>query len=349
MPEFGCAGITHSKLWGVTRNPWNPDFSTGGSSGGAGGSLAAGTTTLANGSDIWGSIRMPASCCGVYGFKPPYGRVPEDSPFNLDYYCHEGALARNVKDLALIQNVLAGPHPKDIASIRPKLRIPDTLKSIKGWKIAYSIDLGYFEVRRDVVDNTLKAVQTFRDLGATVEEVDIGWSETTLTAASNYLGLLFGSVVAGQLTRNRDLMTNYARWFGDFANTKTAGDLLSSMNVLNEMYATLGPLLDRHDVFLCPTMPVPAMRAEYDPGVDRFEINGVPVHPVWGWCMTYPFNMMSRCPVMSVPSGFGDDNVPTGLQIVARTYDDVRVFRAAAAFEETRRLYATPDCRPNLG
>ncbi|MEL7396340.1 MAG: amidase, partial [Pseudomonadota bacterium] len=150
-PEFACAGVTHSRLWGVSRNPWNPEFTTGGSSGGAGGSLAAGTTTIANGSDIWGSIRMPASCCGVLGFKPPYGRVPEDSPFNLDVYCHEGPMARSVDDLVMMQNVMAGPHPKDIASIRPKLSIPKELKPIKGWKIAYSMDLGYFEVDPEVV------------------------------------------------------------------------------------------------------------------------------------------------------------------------------------------------------
>ncbi len=89
-PEFCCAAITESRLWGVTRNPWNPAFSPGGSSGGSGAALAAGMATLATGSDIGGSIRIPASFCGVVGFKPPYGRVPQMPPFNLDHYCHEG-------------------------------------------------------------------------------------------------------------------------------------------------------------------------------------------------------------------------------------------------------------------
>ena len=110
-PEFSCAAVTHSKLWGVTRNPWNPDFTPGGSSGGAGAQLAAGTTTLANGSDIGGSIRIPAGCTGVVGFKPPYGRVPQDPPFNMDMYCHDGPMARTVADCALFENVIAGPHP----------------------------------------------------------------------------------------------------------------------------------------------------------------------------------------------------------------------------------------------
>ena len=149
-PEFSAAGVTHSKLWGVTRNPWNTDFTPGGSSGGAAAQLAAGTTTLANGSDIGGSIRIPASCCGVVGFKPPYGRVPEEPGMNLDFYCHEGPLARTVSDCALFENVLAGPHPKDITTLKPKLRIPAGLKGIEGWKIAYSIDLGYCEVDPEV-------------------------------------------------------------------------------------------------------------------------------------------------------------------------------------------------------
>ncbi len=347
-PEFACAGVTHSRLFGVSRNPWNTNFTTGGSSGGAGGALAAGTTTIANGSDIWGSIRMPASCCGVLGFKPPYGRVPEDSPFNLDMYCHEGPMARSVQDLVLMQNVMAGPHPKDIATVRPKLTIPKELKPIKGWKIAYSIDLGYFEVDPEVVRNTQETLAMLRDLGAVVEEVELGWSQTTLTAASNYLGHIFGNSIAALLPRYREQMTNYARSFAEFGQSTTATDFLTSMEVLNEMYASLGPILENFDALICPTMPLPAVAADYDPGVDQCQINGVTVHPVWGWTMTYPFNMMNRCPVMSFPSGFAENGVPTGVQIVGRTYDDVSVFRIAADLERVRPIYGSKEQRPDL-
>ena len=129
-PEFSCTGYTHSKLWGVTRNPWNPEIAVGGSSGGAGASLASGTSLLASGSDIGGSIRIPASINGVVGFKPPHGRVPTGAPFNLDRYCHDGPLARTVADCALFENVVAGPHKRDIASLRPKLEIPTQLEGI---------------------------------------------------------------------------------------------------------------------------------------------------------------------------------------------------------------------------
>ena len=129
----------------MTRNPWNTAYSPGGSSGGSGAALAAGTTTLATGSDIGGSIRIPASFCGVVGFKPPYGRVPEVEVFNLDHYCQEGPMARTVADCALLENVIAGPHPSDVASLRPKLEIPSpSWTRLRGLRIALSADLGCY-------------------------------------------------------------------------------------------------------------------------------------------------------------------------------------------------------------
>ncbi|MEC9329987.1 MAG: amidase, partial [Pseudomonadota bacterium] len=153
-PEFSCAGYTHSRLWGVTRNPWNSEFTPGGSSGGSAASLAAGTSSIATGSDIAGSIRIPAATCGLVGYKPPYGRNSDDSPFNLDFYCQTGPLARTVSDAILLQNVMCGPHPKDISTLRPKLKLPHQYGSIRNWKIAFSMDLGFFEVDLEVQKNT---------------------------------------------------------------------------------------------------------------------------------------------------------------------------------------------------
>ena len=149
-PEFCCAVITDSRIWGVTRNPWNLAYSPGGSSGGSGAALAAGMATLASGSDIGGSIRIPASFCGVVGFKPPYGRVPQAPPFNLDHYCHDGPMARTVEDCRLLENVMAGPHREDIVSLRPKLTIPPPSSGVEGWKIALNADMGGFEVDDEV-------------------------------------------------------------------------------------------------------------------------------------------------------------------------------------------------------
>ncbi len=105
-PEYSCAAVTWPKRWGIPRNPWNPDMTPGGSSGIACAALAAGSTTLATGSDIAGSIRIPAACFGVVGYKPPRGRNPVDAPFNLDGYCHIGPVARTVADTLLFQNLL---------------------------------------------------------------------------------------------------------------------------------------------------------------------------------------------------------------------------------------------------
>ncbi|MGF1608771.1 MAG: amidase [Kiloniellales bacterium] len=347
-PEFSCAAICHSRLWGVTRNPWNPDYTPGGSSGGAGASLAAGSTTLANGSDIGGSIRIPASACGVVGFKPPYGRNPEGPPFNLDYYCHEGPMARTVADCALMQNVMVGPHPSDIVSLRPKLRIPGELGDIKGWRVAYSPDLGYFEIDPEVRRNTEAALDGFREAGAVVEEVALGWSLATLDAAMNHLGHLFGAFIGQELSSHRDEMTGYARAFAEFGARTTADDFLGAMEFAGRMYETLGKLLQRYRVLICPTLAVPAVKAEHDPTDPHFTINGVKVDAMLQWCLTYPFNMMSRCPVISVPSGRASTGVPTGIQIVGRTYDDVSVFRAAAAFECARPWLDKAERRPSL-
>ena len=347
-PEFSAAGVTHSKLWGVTRNPWNTDFTPGGSSGGAAAQLAAGTTLLANGSDIAGSIRIPASACGVVGFKPPYGRVPEEIPFNLDFYCHEGPLARTVGDCALFENVLAGPHPKDIATLKPKLRIPAKLKGIAGWKIAYSIDLGYVEVDPEVRANTEAALDIFRGLGCAVEEVDLGWTAQTLGAAMTHLGHLWGSSMAPLLARHRFEMTSYVRDFAEFAQSTSGQDFYEAMIVAGEMYARLGPILEKFRLLICPTLAIPAPLAEHDPAKDEIRINGVAVDPMIGWVMTYPFNVMSRCPVISVPSGHAANGIPTGIQIVGPTYDDVAVFRAAAAFERARPWFDTAARRPSL-
>ena len=333
-PEFSCAAYTWSRLWGVTRNPWNTKFTPGGSSGGAGASLAAGTSSIATGSDIGGSIRIPASTCGVVGYKPPYGRNPDDPPFNLDFYCHTGPLARTVEDAILLQNVMTGPSPLDIASLRPKLTLPTRFKPIKGWKIGYSMNLGAFEVDPEVVKNTKKALDVFRSLGAEVEEVDLGWGPEVLEAGLAYLHHLFDAFLSKLLAEHGDDMTTYARKFAEDGAKSKAVDFVNSLEVAGRMYMTLGPLLEKYNVLICPTTALPSVPADHDQTRDEVRINGKLVNPSLGWVMTTPFNTMSRCPVLSLPSGHAKNSVPTGIQIVGRTYSDEDVFRAGMAYEK---------------
>jgi Asp-tRNA(Asn)/Glu-tRNA(Gln) amidotransferase A subunit family amidase len=349
-PEFSCAPFTHSRLWGVTRTPWNLDYSSGGSSGGAGASLAAGSTTLANGSDIGGSIRIPASMCGVVGFKPPYGRNPSDSPFNLDHYCHAGPMSRTVADCALFQNVLSGPHPADIVSIRPKLRIPTKLEGdLKGWRIAFAPNPAGYDIDPEVVRNTAAAAEVFRSLGATVDEIDIGWTNAEVVkASSSHLGTIFGPWISKVAGEHGELLNPYARAFAESARDVTTADFLKGLEIEGDMYDKLGQVFQRYRLLLCPTLPVPAVAAGEDYVDTPLMINGRPQPRMETWLVTICFNMMSRCPVMSVPSGLADTGVPTGLSIVGRTYDDLSVFRAAAAFERARPWLDTPERRPKL-
>ena len=175
-PEFAHSPATHSPLWGVTRNPWNLDYTPGGSSGGAGAALAAGMTFLADGTDAGGSVRIPASASGIVGYKPPFGRNPLDRDHPLESLLHYGPMTRSVGDAALMQNVMSGAHPDDICSLREELKIPENLDGIKGWKIAFSMNLGFFEVAPEVREKTLVAAEAFRDLGCTVEDVALDWS-----------------------------------------------------------------------------------------------------------------------------------------------------------------------------
>lgn len=333
-PEFSCAGLTYSKMWGVTRNPWNREYTPGGSSGGSGASLAAGSTTLATGSDIGGSIRIPASQCGLVGFKPPYGRNPDDPPFSFDFYNHTGPMARTVADCALLQNVMSGPHPRDIATVKPKLTLPAKFKDIKGWRIGYSIDLGMFEVDKQVEANTREALSVFKSLGAKVEEVDLKWDQSCFDAGLKYLEHLFGALMAQQAKQHRKIMNGYALWFADQCEKSSTLDFLDSLATAGRMYSTLGPALEKYDVIICPTVAMPDVLADLDyeksPAV---RVNGKKVHPALGWAMTTCFNTMSRCPVLSVPSGHVKSGMPTGIQIVGPTFEDEKVFQAASAYE----------------
>jgi len=345
-PEFCCAPITWSRLWGVTRNPWNTRYSPGGSSGGSAAALAAGTATLATGSDIGGSIRIPASFCGVVGFKPPYGRVPEMAIFNLDHYCHEGPLARNVADCALLQNVIAGPHPSDIASIRPKLEIPGELAPIAGMRIAFSADLGCYQVDADVAANTRAAAERLRDAGAAIEEIALPWDlETIKRAARIHFGMIFGPSMRDIHAKHADELTSYTRNFIAESDQVSKEHFVAGLALEHQVYAPLGQLLEDFDALVCPTVAVPALTAEYDPG-QPVAVNGRDSADWLDVLMTIPFNIASRCPVMSVPSGLSRDGVPTGLSIVGKTYDDVTVFRIGAAHEERMPWLDAPERRP---
>jgi len=335
-PEFCLSGVTRSRMWGNTVNPWNLAYGPGGSSGGSAAALAAGFATLATGTDIGGSIRIPASACGIVGFKPPHGRNPDGPPANFDRFNHCGPMARTIADAALMQQVTAGPHPLDHDSIRQRARLPIKAESVRGMKIAYSVDFGYVEVDAEVRRNTLAAVAVFRSLGAKVEEVDLGWTSDVDRDCFHWYNMMdFGRQTVWHRKKSAHLMTDYALKFADAVERNSAmDDIHKPWARIHAMYQTLGPVLAGYDVFVCPTNNLAAVKAGHDPWDENFTVNGKKVDPEYGWVMTHQFNMLHNCPVLAVPSGATSYGVPTGIQIVARTWDDARCFKAGLAYEK---------------
>jgi Asp-tRNA(Asn)/Glu-tRNA(Gln) amidotransferase A subunit family amidase len=350
-PEFCLSAVTRSRIWGTTRNPWNLDYGPGGSSGGAGAALAAGLTTLATGTDIGGSIRIPSSACGTVGFKPPHGRNPDGPPGNFDRFNHCGPMARSVADCALMQNVTSGPHPLDHDSIRNRVKLAFKPESIRGWKIAYSMDFGYIEVEPQVRRNTEAALEVFRSLGAKVEEVDLGWTMATEDDTLHwYDAMNFIRQTIWHRKASAHLMTDYALKFAAAADRRTTiDDVHKAWERIHAMYQTMGPVLASHDVFICPTNTLAAVRADHDPFDENFTINGRKVDAETGWYMTHHFNMLHNCPVLAVPSGRTREGIPTGIQIAARPWDDARVIRAGLAYEKAQGgWFTTKEKRPVL-
>ena len=341
-PEFCSLWNTHSRLHGVTRNPWNTDITPGGSSGGAGAALAAGSTVLATGSDIGGSIRFPAAMSGVVGFKPPYGRVPETyEPFNLEVYCANGPMARTVADTALMQNVMSGAHPLDSASTLPDVDIPLSFDAdLSGMRIAYTLNFDYLDIEDDIVRNTLDAVERLRSLGAEVLEVHPDFPKGIERAYYGHMDPLFFASMGGKLEEYRDQMCDY--------NVKMTLEAMQRLEnkqafydaacIESQMYARFGALMQEFDALVCPTVLSSGLRADFNPATEAYVVNGKQQEFDLGISTCHLFNMMGRCPAISVPSGFADNGVPTGLHIVSKAYDDIAVFRVAAAFESTSEM-----------
>ena len=348
-PEFALLGVTHSALWGVTRNPWNPALSPGGSSGGAGAALAAGMTTLADGSDIGGSIRIPASCCGVFGLKPSHGRVPSGGPGSLDSYLAYGPMTRTVADAALMLNVMAGRHRDDPASVPDELALPLYPEGIKGWRIALAMDLGYFEVDPEVVRNTESAADALREAGAIVEEVRMPWTRRVFEAAAAHYAAFPGYPDPETMSpEDRAFLSAPAREYQAYMRAMPRLGLEDAEAVRHSMYRDMAELFRRYRALVTPTTAVPSVPADLPIEGAALTINGKAVDPIWDWCLTYPFNMLGHLPAASAPSGFSSSGVPTGLQIVGAPYNEAAVLQIAAALERVRPWLDGPERRPDI-
>lgn len=354
VPEMYFAAVTWTDLWGVTHNPWNLHYTVGGSSGGSGAALAAGMTTLATGSDMGGSTRLPCAFNGLYGFKPPYGRnaPPLGSTFLLP--ATEGPMARTFLDMVHLQNVMVGPAPYSPTSLRPALKLPLTYGGIEGWRIAYDVDQSWAEIAPDVVGATEAALKVLEDQGAIVEEVDLalGMSGTEIRGAlvKALLSGAFGADMAA-LGQHADQLTTYGRYFAEVA-AKEMGPAQASeaADAIGALYARVQDtvFLAGYRALVMPTLATNRIAADYDPTIDAVRINGQEVDPHVGWVLTPLFNLLNWNPVVVVPAGLGANHVPIGIQIATPTYDDVSAMQVAAAYAEAATPLFAGDAFPDF-
>lgn len=349
-PVMGLRGITDNYLFGATSNPFDVTRNPGGSSGGSAAAVADGLLSLAEGTDAGGSIRIPASWCGVYGYKPSFGRIPvvmRPNAFAGDLpFVFEGPITRTVEDAALAMTVLDGYDPRDPLSLDEKVDYLGALdKPIKGLRIAYSPDLDVFPIDPRVAETVKRAVGAFAEAGAIVEEVKVGIRLSQRELSDLWYRLMMplnlGTIEAhkgwGQdfLRDHRDdFPPEYLHWI-ELGRNMTAADQRRDQVWRTEVYDAIQSVFARYDLLVTPTLAT--LPSKNQPGGNTRgpeEVNGEAVDQGIGWCLTYPFNFTGH-PAASIPAGLAD-GLPVGMQIVGPRYADTRILAASAAFERLR-------------
>jgi aspartyl-tRNA(Asn)/glutamyl-tRNA(Gln) amidotransferase subunit A len=327
-PEFGWKGATDSPLTGISRNPWDLTKTPGGSSGGAAAAVAAGLAPLAVGTDGGGSIRIPASFCGVFGLKPTCGLVPVYPAPNTGTLSHVGPMTRGVRDAALMLQVMAGPDDRDPLSF-PATWIDFTGgldEGIRGLRVAWSPTFGYAKVAPEVRALTETAAKRFQNFGCRVEEVERVFADPDPIWAP-----LFYAGVAARLepflAEWRDRIDPGLLEVVEEGNRLSGVALIKASFARAAFYQEVRQFFQRYDLLLSPSLAVPPFAV----GMER-----PPDYPTGSrlsWvAFTYPFNLTGH-PAATVPCGFTADGLPIGLQIVGRRLQDGLVLRASAAFE----------------
>jgi aspartyl-tRNA(Asn)/glutamyl-tRNA(Gln) amidotransferase subunit A len=337
-PEFGCKGETNSALTGITRNPWDPSKTSGGSSGGTAAAVAAGLAPLGIGTDGAGSVRIPAAFCGNVGLKPSFGRIPAYplSPFGT--VSHLGPHTMSVGDAALMTNVLKQPDPRDWTSMPPDPTdyLTGLDDGIAGLRVAYSPTLGYATVDADVAAAVDLAVRDLEAAGATVDAVDPGFDDP--------LEITTGLWFTGAWTLWNTLSPEqHAVTDPDFAAEAELGARLSALDVQRlalrrgDLGSLMRQFMQRYDLLVTPSVAVPAF--------DAVPAGTRPMTPetMLGWTpFSYPFNLTQQ-PAITIPCGLTASGLPIGLQIVGPMFADALVLRAARAYEQVH-----PVSRPVL-
>jgi amidase len=336
-PEFGAGGNTFNAVFGATRNPWDPALTCGGSSGGAAVALATGMGPLAQGSDLGGSLRMPAAFCGVVGFRTTPGLVPV-YPRDLawDLLSVTGPMARTVGDTALMLAAIAGPDDRaplsyavDTGEFLRAVRAPE----IRGWRVAWTPDLGgLLPVDAEVARVAAGAVAAFRALGARVETASPDFGEVDRIVLATR-GLSMVAQHADKLPRWKAEMQRGLVWNIEQGLTLTPEEIGRGEQLRTALWHRVRTFMQTRELLLLPTTAVPPFPVEQP---HPTEINGKPLAHYIQWAyLTYAITL-TGLPAISVPCGFTRNGLPVGLQIVGRRRQEAAVLRAAAAFEAAR-------------
>jgi len=336
--EYGYKAVTDSRLWGITRNPWNLELTPAGSSGGAGAAVASGMGPLALGTDSGGSIRAPASFCGIFGLKPSRGRIPiypllsgwETVNRRVNHY---GPLTRTVADAVMMMEVMAGPDDRDPLSLQgSRLDNRGEIKNgIHGLRIAWSKDLGHVVVDPVVQEAVEGAAQVFLTMGCKVEE-----ATPDFPLMHDAYQLLFAAecaaAIGGRLDEWESRLDPGLVKLTKMGLQARAVDYVRASNRCHVLWEKVEPFFANYDLLLTPTLPLPP----FPVGIDwPREVAGQKVHPLNYLGFTYPFNLTGQ-PAASLPCAWTADGLPIGLQIVGRRFEDLTVLEAAAAFEEAK-------------
>lgn len=325
-PEFGWKGVTDSPLSGVTRNPWDPLRTPGGSSGGAAVAVATGMGALAQGGDGGGSIRIPAAVTGVFGLKPSFGRVPSYPPSPFGTLMQHGPLTRCVADAALMLSVMAQGDPRDYLALPPDGAdyLEGLEAGVRGLRIAFSLDTRGAKLEPSVSRLVRRAAQRFEDLGARVEQAD-----PPLAGAEDIFRTIWSAGAHTLLARlSADRRAELDPGLAELAEQGARISLLdykSAEQARAGLAKAMQEFHSRYHLLLTPSVPITAFAAGRD-APEGFED--------WiAWTpFSYPFNLTGQ-PAASVPCGLSEDGLPVGLQIVGPRFAERNIMRAARAFE----------------
>ena len=348
-PEFGHKGVTENKLFGTTPTPWDLNRTAGGSSGGSAAAVAAGLAYLALGTDIAGSVRIPASCCGIVGFKPSFGRIPRVPGYNAfvtQWYI--GPLARTVADTALALSVLAGPDERDPFAL-PMLGKNDLSleASLRDLRVTYCPCPTGVPVETEVAKAAEEAIFLLEKRG-----VKIAVRKAPLPPAPmGALTVIFRAVSladagikdAADFAKKRDLLTTTFAAFVEPGLNMTLADYLEAQAKVTSFLEESAPgYWSDCDVLATPTLAVAPFSLELPMGPD--EVAGRRIDPQLEWAFTWPFNLTGQ-PAISIPGGWTKNALPIGLQLVGRRGEDGLLLRVAAAIEE---MAPWSDRRPDV-